>query len=287
MRPSEVAAAMASAGGSPPKTPHRQQQQHVEVMQENEDYQVLVDARVEAGRRPSVEVILRPDPSTSLRGEMLLEQEDVECTPTHSGLVKCLQTDFDDAAAFGIPAIESARPIDGTVGGVNQKGDSLIDRTIDLQRHMSRVRSEISFDHSIMLAEQRQHRHQRGWLFPSSQQEQGTFDSEDNSFLFNSPRGVTKLAPFFQTRSPTPNHLSNSTGMSCGVLSTAFKSSPMVCTNAKAVARSKYASAADTHAKSVSSASQERTADLSDSQMTSELRLACIAGLDSSARKQS
>ena len=280
MRPSEVAAAMASAGGSPPKTPHRQQQQHVEVMQENEDYQVLVDARVEAGRRPSVEVILRPDPSTSLRGEMLLEQEDVECSPTRSGLVKCLQTDFDDAAAFGIPAIESARPIDGTVGSVNQKGDSLIDQTIDLQRHMSRVQSEISFDHSIM-AEQLQRRHQRGWLTSSSQQEQGTFDSEENSFLFNSPRGVTKLAPFFQPRSTTPNHLADSTGMGCGVLSTAFKSSPMVCTNAKAVARSKYASAAETHAKSVSGASQEHTVSLTDSQMTSELRLVSIAGLDS------
>ena len=280
MRPSEVAAAMASAGGSPPKTPHRQQQQHVEVMQENEDYQVLVDARVEAGRGPSVEVILRPDPSTSLRGEMLLEQEDVECTPTRAGFVKCLQTDFDDAATVGIPAIESARPIDGTVGSVNQKGDSLIDRTIDLQRHMSRVQSEISFDHSIM-AEQLQRRHQRGWLTSSSQQEQGTFDSEDNSFLFNSPRGVTKLAPFFQPRSTTPNHLSDSTGMSCGVLSTAFKSSPMVCTNAKAVARSKYASAAETHAKSVSGASQEHTVSLTDSQMTSELRLVSIAGLDS------
>ena len=279
MNPSEVAAATASVGGSPPK--------HVEVLQENQDYHVLVDARREAGPRPSVEVILRPDPLTSLRGEMVLEQEDVEFTPPHAGLVKCLRDDFDDSSK-SVPAIESARPIDGTVGSSSsQKGDSLIDQTIDLQRHMSRVRSEISFDHSIMMAEQRQHRHQRGWLFSSSRQEQGTFDSEDNSFLFNSPRGVTKLAPSFQTRSPTPNHLSDSTGMSCGVLSTAFKSSPMVCTNAKAVARSKYASAADTHAKSVSGASQERTADLSDSQMTSELRLACIAGLDSSGRKQS
>lgn len=275
MSPSEAAPV-----GSPPKTPPRQQQ-HVEVMQQNQDYHVLVDARSETGRRPSVEVILRPDPSTSLRGEMLLEQEDVEFTPTRAGLIKCLRTDFDDAAAaFGVPAIESARPIGGTVSTKNQQGDSLIDRTIDLQRHMSRVRSEISFDHSIM-AEQLQHRHQRGWLTSSSQQEQGTFDSEDNSFLFNSPRGVTKLAPFFQARSTTPNHLSDSTGMSCGVLSTAFKSSPMVCTNAKAVARSKYASAADTHAKSVSGASQERTVSLSDSQMTSELRLVSIAGLDS------
>ena len=279
MNPSS-GSAFASAGG-PCKNPHDQQQQHVEVMHQSQDYHVLVDARSEAGRRPSVEVVLRPDPSTSLRGELLMEQEDVEFTPTpRAGLVKCLQTDFDAAAAAaGAPAIEPARPIDGTANISDRKEDSLIDRTIDLQRHMSRVRSEISLDFDLStMANQL---HQRGWLTSSSRQEQGTFDSEDNSFLFNSPRGVTKLAPFFPPRSTTPNNLTDSTGMSCGVLSTAFKSSPMICTSAKAVARNKYASAADTHAKSISGASQERTASLSDSQMTPELRLVSIAGLDS------
>ena len=273
-------AAFASAGG-PSKNPHdQQQQQHVEVMRQSQDYHVLVDARSEAGRRPSVEVVLRPDPSTCLRGEMLMEQEDVEFTPTpRAGLVKSLQTDFDAAAAVGAPAIKPARPIDGTVSSNERKEDSLIDRTIDLQRHMSRVRSEISLD--INLSAMAHQHHQRGWLTSSSRQEQGTFDSEDNSFLFNSPRGVTKLAPFFPPRSTTPNNLTDSTGMSCGVLSTAFKSSPMICTSAKAVARNKYASAADTHAKSISGASQERTASLSDSQVTPELRLVSIAGLDS------
>jgi len=250
---------------------------NVEVMEQSRDYHVLVDARGEAGRRPSVEVILRPDPSTSLlRGEMLIAQEATADAawhaPTRAGLVKCLETDFNAAAAAApAPAIECSRPI-GRTGPGNSKDVSLIDRTIDMQRCASRVRSELSLDFGHGITTHYQHR--RGW------QDQGTFDSEDNSFLFNTPRGVTKLAPFLQAqpRSSTPLNLSDSTGMSCGVLSTAFKSSP-ICASAKAIAQNKYASAADPHAKSVSGASQERTASLSDSQMTPELRLVGIAGL--------
>ena len=164
------------------------------------------------------------------------------------------------------PAIKPARPV--------RNHESLIDRTIDLERYGTGVRSEISLDHGLTT----NHQHHRGWL-TSSRQYQGTFDSEDNSVLFSSPRGVIKLAPFFPAQahpcSSSPQNVPGTTGMGCGVLSTAFASSP-ICASTKA----KYASAADPHAMHAikSATSQERTADLSESQTNSELRFAGIAG---------
>ena len=253
----------------------------MEVMEEeSRSYHVLVDARgaapAAAGRRPSVEVVLRPDAnatSSLLRGEMVMAQEDagtIARPSTSGGLVKCLETDFNAAAAPAParpPAIEPSRPV--------RNHESLIDRTIDLERYASGVRSEISLDHGLTA----NHQHHRGWL-ASSRQYQGTFDSEDNSVLFNSPRGVIKLAPFLQAhahpRSSTPQNLPGTTGMSCGVLSTAFKSSP-ICASANTAVKARYASAADPHAIK-SATSQERTADLSESQTNSELRFVGIAG---------
>ena len=271
---------------------------HVEVMEEKSprDYHVLVDARgaapAAAGRRPSVEVVLRPDAnatSSLLRGEIVMAQEaastiddigdfadfgaafgDAARPSASGGLVKCLETDFNAAAAKATPApaIQPSRPV--------RNHESLIDRTIDLERYASGVRSEISLDHGLTT----NHQHPRGWLTSSSRQYQGTFDSEDNSVLFNSPRGVIKLAPFLQAqahpRSSTPQNVPGSTGMSCGVLSTAFKSSP-ICASANTAVKARYASAADPHAIK-SATSQERTADLSESQTNSELRFVGIAG---------
>lgn len=252
--------------------------QHVEVMEEeSRDYHILVDARgaapAAAGRRPSVEVVLRPDANATtslLRGEILMAQEAasvIDRPSASGGLVKCLETEFNAAAAPApAPAIKPARPV--------RNHESLIDRTIDLERYGTGVRSEISLDHGLTT----NHQHHRGWL-TSSRQYQGTFDSEDNSVLFSSPRGVIKLAPFLPAQahpcSSTPQNVPGTTGMGCGVLSTAFASSP-ICASTKA----KYASAADPHAIHAikSATSQERTADLSESQTNSELRFAGIAG---------
>jgi hypothetical protein len=196
MRPSESPAVVVR--------PHHQ---HVEVLEPCQGYHVVVDARGETSQKPSVEVVLRSGPSTSLRGEIVMEQESVErIRTTRAGLVRCLKTDFRAAARPTPDAASEKR---------KRNEDSLIDRTIDLHRHITQVRSDISldFDHDIT-AHSGPHHHQGGWL-TSSYQGAGDSDSEDYSLLFHSPRGVAKtraeVTPFSRPRPAAPNNYADST----------------------------------------------------------------------------